>query len=76
VIEHLDPEPLSLYAGSLLGTMKPNICIITTPNRDFNPIFNINFPLQGQAGTEATDSDKFASIFPANLYGREFTDTE
>ncbi|CUS15509.1 unnamed protein product [Tuber aestivum] len=58
VIEHLDPKPLSLYAGTLLGTMRPKVCIITTPNRDFNPIFSINFPSQGQNEIEFLDSDK------------------
>ncbi|KAG0126559.1 hypothetical protein HOY82DRAFT_627335 [Tuber indicum] len=58
VIEHLDPEPLSLYAGSLLGTMKPKICIITTPNRDFNPIFDIDFSPRDETGIESIDPPK------------------
>lgn len=43
VIEHLDPQPLSQFAPILLGKMKPKICVITTPNRDFNKVFEIPF---------------------------------
>lgn len=43
VIEHLDPQPLSQFAPVLLGKMKPKICVITTPNRDFNKVFEIPF---------------------------------
>lgn len=43
MIEHLDPQPLSQFAPVLLGKMKPKVCIITTPNRDFNQVFNIPF---------------------------------
>lgn len=43
VIEHLDPQPLSQFAPVLLGKMKPKVCIITTPNRDFNQVFDIPF---------------------------------
>ncbi|RPA91898.1 hypothetical protein L873DRAFT_262041 [Choiromyces venosus 120613-1] len=60
VIEHLDPEPLSIYADTLLGAMKPKICIITTPNRDFNPIFDINFAPQDKTGdSNKPDNRKF-----------------
>ncbi|KAL7272752.1 hypothetical protein RUND412_004421 [Rhizina undulata] len=45
VIEHLDPVPLSNFSLVLLGKMKPKICIITTPNRDFNKLFDTPFYL-------------------------------
>ncbi|KAF8538457.1 hypothetical protein BDD12DRAFT_842459 [Trichophaea hybrida] len=40
VIEHLDPGPLSNFAPVLLGRLKPRVCIVTTPNRDFNELFD------------------------------------
>lgn len=43
MIEHLDPLPLAQYAPVLLGKMRPKVCVITTPNRDFNKIFEIPF---------------------------------
>jgi len=43
VIEHLDPGPLSNFAPVLLGQLKPRVCIITTPNRDFNDLFSLPF---------------------------------
>ncbi|KAI5840318.1 hypothetical protein DFP73DRAFT_559517 [Morchella snyderi] len=45
VIEHLDPIPLASYAPVLLGKMRPKVCIITTPNRDFNKVFDSALPL-------------------------------
>lgn len=43
VIEHLDPGPLSNVAPVLLGQLKPKVCIVTTPNRDFNDLFSLPF---------------------------------
>ncbi|KAA8896082.1 hypothetical protein FN846DRAFT_994504 [Sphaerosporella brunnea] len=40
VIEHLDPHPLSQFAPILLGRMKPKVLVVTTPNRDFNSLFD------------------------------------
>ncbi|KAF8244679.1 hypothetical protein K440DRAFT_609119 [Wilcoxina mikolae CBS 423.85] len=40
VIEHLDPGPLSNFAAVLLGRLKPRVCVVTTPNRDFNALFD------------------------------------
>jgi 2-polyprenyl-3-methyl-5-hydroxy-6-metoxy-1,4-benzoquinol methylase len=39
VIEHLKPEDLLRYWEIHLGTLQPNVFIVTTPNRDFNAIF-------------------------------------
>ncbi|KAK6345206.1 hypothetical protein TWF718_007133 [Orbilia javanica] len=43
VIEHLDPGPLANFAPTLLGRMNPKILIVTTPNRDFNSLFEMPF---------------------------------
>lgn len=43
VIEHLDPGPISNFAPVLLGRLRPKVCIITTPNRDFNDLFSLPF---------------------------------
>jgi hypothetical protein len=39
VIEHLDPPDLDKYWDIHLGVLKPNKLIVTTPNREFNLIF-------------------------------------
>lgn len=43
VIEHLDPGPLANFAPTLLGRMNPKVLIVTTPNRDFNSLFEMPF---------------------------------
>ncbi|KAK6527995.1 hypothetical protein TWF281_009254 [Arthrobotrys megalospora] len=43
VIEHLDPGPLANFAPILLGRMNPKVLIVTTPNRDFNSLFEMPF---------------------------------
>jgi hypothetical protein len=40
VIEHLDPEDLEKYFDIHLGILRPSRLIVTTPNRDFNIIFD------------------------------------
>ncbi|KAI5840879.1 hypothetical protein BZA05DRAFT_476309 [Tricharina praecox] len=40
VLEHLDPGPRSQFAPTLLGKLKPKVCIVTTPNREFNALFD------------------------------------
>lgn len=39
VIEHLDPPDLARYWEIHLGVMKPQTVLVTTPNRDFNTLF-------------------------------------
>jgi len=39
VIEHLDPLELEQYWDVHLGFLLPNVLIVTTPNREFNAIF-------------------------------------
>ncbi|KAK6505135.1 hypothetical protein TWF481_007056 [Arthrobotrys musiformis] len=43
VIEHLDPGPLANFAPTLLGRMNPKVLIVTTPNRDFNSLFEMPY---------------------------------
>lgn len=39
VIEHLEPERLSALEMSLFGIARPHLVIVTTPNRDYNALF-------------------------------------
>ena len=39
VIEHLDPPEISKYWEIHLGILQPNRFIVTTPNREFNALF-------------------------------------
>jgi hypothetical protein len=39
VIEHLDPPDLERYWDVHLGVLQPDMLIVTTPNREFNVIF-------------------------------------
>ncbi|KAI5777884.1 hypothetical protein EDC01DRAFT_713285, partial [Geopyxis carbonaria] len=48
VIEHLDPEPLSRYGEVLLGRLRPKVAIVTTPNREFNALFDYLEEIQPQ----------------------------
>ncbi|KAJ6260506.1 Small RNA 2'-O-methyltransferase [Drechslerella dactyloides] len=52
VIEHLDPEPLANFAPVLLGRMTPKVLIVTTPNRDFNSLFEMPFESLDDANGE------------------------
>ncbi|KAJ3042593.1 Small RNA 2'-O-methyltransferase, partial [Rhizophlyctis rosea] len=40
VIEHLDPPVLEAFPMTTLGTYKPKVMVVSTPNADFN----VNFP--------------------------------
>ena len=40
-IEHIEPDQLSKLENTVLGTARPNLVIITTPNRDYNPILGV-----------------------------------
>ena len=48
VIEHLDPPDLSRYWEIHLGALQPNMLLATTPNREFNAIFDT---VEKMAGT-------------------------
>jgi 2-polyprenyl-3-methyl-5-hydroxy-6-metoxy-1,4-benzoquinol methylase len=50
VIEHLDPPDLSRYWEIHLGAMKPDTLIVTTPNRDFNIVFETVEKLSNTTG--------------------------
>ncbi|KAF9151625.1 Small RNA 2'-O-methyltransferase [Mortierella sp. AD010] len=39
VVEHLDPEVLEKFWGVVLGTLKPKLVIVSTPNAEFNIYF-------------------------------------
>jgi 3' terminal RNA ribose 2'-O-methyltransferase Hen1 len=40
VIEHVDPQRLSALELSLFGTARPGRVVVTTPNRDYNALFD------------------------------------
>ncbi|CEM36132.1 unnamed protein product [Vitrella brassicaformis CCMP3155] len=40
VIEHLQPADLPALAKSVFGDLCPAMCLVTTPNKDFNPLFS------------------------------------
>ena len=43
-IEHLDPEVLESLPRIIFGIYRPKICVITTPNAEFNVHFpNLNY---------------------------------
>lgn len=59
VIEHLDPDDLEKYWDIHLGILRPARLIVTTPNRDFNILF---------------DEEEKSSRFPIKSYAREGLD--
>ena len=40
VIEHIDPTRLDAFEEAVFGTAKPNAVIITTPNAEYNVVFD------------------------------------
>ncbi len=40
-IEHIKPERLSLAESAVFGQMRPGLVCVTTPNREYNPLFNL-----------------------------------
>jgi small RNA 2'-O-methyltransferase len=40
-IEHVDPDRLSRVERSVFHDMRPSTAVITTPNRDFNPLLGV-----------------------------------
>lgn len=44
VIEHVDPGRLSALEQSLFGVARPRLVIVTTPNRDYNTLFETMAP--------------------------------
>jgi len=43
VIEHVDPERLSVLERTVFGIMRPATLVITTPNADFNPLLGVPY---------------------------------
>lgn len=39
VIEHIEPDRLSRVAHNLLGVARPKIVVVTTPNREYNTVW-------------------------------------
>lgn len=54
VIEHLDPPDLGEFWEIHLQTLKPNTLIVTTPNRDFNVLFERVEELSNRVGRSYT----------------------
>lgn len=42
VIEHMDPTRLAVLEETLFGWLRPRIVLITTPNRDYNPLYGLH----------------------------------
>ncbi len=40
-IEHIKPERLSRLESVVFGRMRPGLVCVTTPNREYNPLFNL-----------------------------------
>ena len=41
IIEHIDPDRLSVIERRVFGDMRPSTVVITTPNGDFNPLLGV-----------------------------------
>lgn len=41
MIEHIDPDRLSVVERKVFGRLKPATVIVTTPNSDFNPLLGV-----------------------------------
>ena len=39
LIEHLMPHELEAFPRTVFGSIKPDIAVVTTPNKDFNVVF-------------------------------------
>ncbi|BBN05794.1 small RNA 2'-O-methyltransferase [Marchantia polymorpha subsp. ruderalis] len=52
VVEHMDPEPLEKFGSTVLGMLRPQVLIVSTPNFEYNPI------LQGLPWDPSTNSLK------------------
>jgi len=44
VIEHIEPERVGTVAHLVFGEARPRIVVVTTPNREFNALFNFLRP--------------------------------
>ncbi len=38
VVEHLDPRPLAALGPALLGALRPQVAVVTTPNVEYNVV--------------------------------------
>ena len=39
MVEHLDPPRLAAFEGVLFGAAKPSTIVLTTPNREYNAVW-------------------------------------
>ncbi|BFZ19922.1 hypothetical protein BsWGS_22961 [Bradybaena similaris] len=46
VIEHLEAKVLENVTHNVFGKLTPKLCVVTTPNSEFNVLFNNNDPKQ------------------------------
>lgn len=42
VIEHLDPDRIAALEASVFGAARPAHVVVTTPNRDYNPVYGLS----------------------------------
>lgn len=40
-IEHIEPDQLSKIENTVFGAARPDLVVITTPNRDYNPVLGV-----------------------------------
>eukprot|EP00897_Mesotaenium_endlicherianum_P010859 jgi/Mesen1/9801/ME000007S09859 len=43
VIEHLDEEPLAKVGDAILGGLRPKVCLVSTPNIEYNSIIESTY---------------------------------
>lgn len=55
VIEHIDPPRLAALELSLFGIARPGLVIVTTPNRDYNVLFEGMAPANFATATTASN---------------------
>jgi 3' terminal RNA ribose 2'-O-methyltransferase Hen1 len=41
VVEHIDPDRLEAFAQALFGCARPKTVVLTTPNREYNPHYDL-----------------------------------
>ncbi|CAI5499295.1 unnamed protein product [Closterium sp. Naga37s-1] len=49
VVEHLDEEPLAAFGAVVLGTLRPRVLLVSTPNIEYNPAIRAATPSGGGA---------------------------
>ncbi|GAO45751.1 hypothetical protein SAICODRAFT_6059 [Saitoella complicata NRRL Y-17804] len=57
VVEHLDPEILEAFPEVVFGRLAPKAVVLTTPNREFNAVFELLEELAWDAEGEQGEGD-------------------